>query len=96
MDKITLTIDDKQVEVNAGATVLEAIKEADIYTKILTQLSGVELAYYLLNREKFTILSDTKILSEWSRVCVTPIIIFENLLQEYLSFQQISFTRPAV
>ncbi len=35
MDKITLTIDDKQVEVNKGMTVLEAIKAAGIYIPTL-------------------------------------------------------------
>ena len=35
MDKITLTIDEQQVEVKAGGTVLEAIKEADIYIQTL-------------------------------------------------------------
>ena len=35
MDKITLTIDEQQVEVKAGGTVLEAIKEADIYIPTL-------------------------------------------------------------
>jgi formate dehydrogenase alpha subunit len=35
MDKITLTIDDKRVEVDAGGTVLEAIQEAGIYIPTL-------------------------------------------------------------
>ena len=35
MDKITLTVNEKQVEVNAGSTVLEAIKAADIYIPTL-------------------------------------------------------------
>ena len=35
MDKITLTIDDKQVEAKAGMTVLEAAKEAGIYIPTL-------------------------------------------------------------
>ena len=35
MDKITVTIDDRQVEVRAEATVLEAIKEAGIYIPTL-------------------------------------------------------------
>src|SRR4030067_2580207 len=35
MKRITLTIDDKQVEVEKGATVLEAAKEAGIYIPTL-------------------------------------------------------------
>jgi len=35
MDKITLTIDDKQVEAKQGMTVLEAAKEAGIYIPTL-------------------------------------------------------------
>jgi len=35
MDKITLTVDDKQVEAKAGMTVLEAVKEAGIYIPTL-------------------------------------------------------------
>ena len=42
MDKITLTIDDKQVEVKAGETVLEAAKEAGIYIPTLCYHESVK------------------------------------------------------
>ena len=35
MDKITVTIDDQQVEIKAGMTILEAAREAGIYIPTL-------------------------------------------------------------